>query len=359
MKLRSTLSLLFVSVFSIFFIHPISAQTKLKIEVDERVELLTTIQLLSGYQWLTEAQLNYKLEVSKSFQSFDKHPAITLYKRLSEQFYGYNPLLFLMHYQLPNFNQIAEFTEEDKLELNLAKDKDSLELFLKLAKQFYISSHFHSFYLKHQDFYKSIIKPIETESNLHDYIGKMEKYYGQKQASYHVILSPLQMDAGFGPMIRNKQGLNLYSIVGPKGDSYLIPDFDKDYLFQELILHEFSHSFCNPIIDSFYQQLSLDSCLYDTIQKAMTRRGYPNWKSCLYEHFTRANEIVLTSIIFDHPTAALRLKNEIEKEHFIYLEKMVTTIMQNYSSHNPSLTSVMPLIIRYLDGEKERCSSHK
>ncbi len=336
-----------------------SQKGRLQVSVDERIELLTTVQLLSGYRWLTEADLDYKKEVLTYFSNYKNHKAVEFYKSISERFYGYNPILLLCHYELPSFKLIADFTEEDKAILKYNQTKDTLKQFISSLKDFYKISGFHEFYKSHEQFYRSISALIIAESERIDYAGIMEKHFGSKNYSYHVILSPLQMDAGFGPsVLTKKKGTILYAIVGPDYQSKTIPVFNKEAVFQELVLHEFSHSFCNYLIDKYYSELEKDSCLLKPIIKSQKEQGYGDWKTCLYEHLTRANEIELNRIIYSDSVADNLFQIQVNEDKWIYLEGLVPLIKNIYSRDRgkyKTLEAFMPEIVQYFDMEKKNC----
>ncbi len=336
----------------------VGQQRKLTVTIDERIELLTTVQLLSNYHWLTKADLDYKKDVYTVFDKFKNHQAVLFYKSISDRFYGYNPILLMCHYELPGFEKVGVFNPEDSIALNYKINKDTLDTFVRLLKDFYTTTDFHAFFIAHQQYYDSIAEPIVTEANRMDYTGIIENHYGQKNAAYKIVLSPLQMDAGFGPMIQSNNGNILYAIVGPDYNSGLLPIFDKDVIFQELVIHEFSHSFCNPLIDEFYNDLQQDSCLLKPIIKAQKEQGYGDWKTCLYEHFTRANEIILINLMYDKETAEDAYKKQVELEKWIYLKGLVPLLRDEYIKNRKkykTLQKLMPKIVEYFNMEKKNC----
>lgn len=351
--------LLFIISFLVISQTTATAQTrKLQVYVDEKTELITTIQLLSGYRYLTTADIAYKKEVLAHFKRFQGHEAVKLYKTISTWFYGGAPLAFIAHYDFPKTKAIARFTAEDELTFSYKTKKDTLNLFLNLLVDFYKTSDFHTFFKSQQPFYAQISDAILKESKRVDYIGIMEKHFGQQQFAYKVILSPLQMDAGFGPMLETAHGNILYSFIGPKYDSKDIPDFDSEILFQELILHEFSHSFCNPLIDKNMKVLNADSCLLLPILKDQLDQGYGTWQTCLLEHWTRANEIVLNRIIYGQPIADTLLAKNIDEEKWIYLKGLVDILEKEYVTNRTqhrTLESIMPKVIVYFEKESRNC----
>lgn len=351
--------ILFIITFLVLTqIAAMAQERKLQVHVDEKTELITTIQLLSGYRYLTEADIAYQKEVLTHFKRFQDHKAVKLYKTISSWFYGGAPLSFVSHYNFPDTKAIANFSAEDELTFSYTAKKDTLHLFLNLLVDFYKTSNFRAFYTSQQPFYAKISASVLKESHRVDYIGIMEKHFGRQQRAYKVILSPLQMDAGFGPMLETPKGNILYAFIGPRYDSKDMPVFDSEILFQELILHEFSHSFCNPLIDKNLKVLNADSCLLAPILKDQKSQGYGTWQTCLQEHWTRANEIVLNSIIYGQQVADTLLMKNIEEEKWIYLKGLVAILQKEYVTNrtqHPTLDTIMPKVIAYFNDETKNC----
>ena len=67
-----------------------------------------------------------------------------------------------------------------------------------------------------------------------------------------------------------------------------------------VIIHEFGHSFVNPVVDSIPPvDISKTERLFEPIKSAMEKQGYNTWKTCLYEHFVRAGEVVIAKLLDD------------------------------------------------------------
>jgi hypothetical protein len=125
-------------------------------------------------------------------------------------------------------------------------------------------------------------------------------------------------NGGYGTRVYSKDGTDTYAYVGPSGLDNDYPVYNPEYIIKELILHEFSHSFCNPVIDRQYTRLEKFSYLSDTIKTKMSKHGYATWKTVLYEHLVRACVVRLIEKIFDKETAKKNDEEQIS-DGFIYL----------------------------------------
>lgn len=332
--------------------------TKLHIMVDERMELLTTIQYLSGYPILTQADIKYKKEIDSYFKDYKEHDAVLLNKKIYRRFFGFDaPPTYICYFSFPDFKQVAPFSQEDLDAYEFDKNSDTLALLLHAFKDFYQKTRFHEFYTAHKHFYDSLIKPVANKIGPTNAIDIMEEHYGQKNKAYNIILCPLMNDGGYGPQIKTPGGQVLYAIIGPKSGSKDIPEFDIDYLLSDYVIHEFSHSFCNPLISKNLAHLQQDSCLFRQVRAAMKEQGYGSWAGCLYEHFVRANEVILTEKITGKTEADAAYDDMVKNGQWIYLEGLTPVIRRYVAGRKKYKTedAIMPLVIAYFNKKAHDC----
>ena len=326
--------------------------------VDERMELLTTIQYLSGYPILTQADLKYRKEIEEYFRDYRSHPAVVLNREVYERFFGFDAApTYIYHFSFPGFRQNAEFSENDLRTFQFDRHADTLGMLMDYFKDFYKRADFHKFYVSHKGFYDSLIAPIEKKIDESRVIDVLEEHYGKENKEYNLVLTPLLHDGGYGPMVPKGRGLALYAIIGPKSDSKDFPEFDIKNLLSEYVLHEFSHSFCNPLIAKNLAELQKDSCLLAPIKKAMQEQGYGNWEGCLYEHWVRANEIVLTEKIFSRQRASDLADEMVREGKWIYLDGLIAMVRDYKTKREQykSIDEVMPQVVEYFHGLRKTC----
>lgn len=356
MSIKTIFNAFFILVFSFSY-----GQTKkLKIYTDERIELLNVIQYLSDYPVLNKSEnLKYKNDIKNYFKDFKNHEAVILNKKVYNSFLGFdNAVIYMMHYDLPNFNLNSEFDEHELGNLKALQSRDSLHLIRNEFKDFYEKSNFHIFFKNHSAFYKKINKSTSEELSRLNIISILEKHYGVENNSYSIILAPLLHDGGYGVTLENANKKNLYAIIGPIYDkTNPIPVFDTQNILSEYVVHEFSHSFCNPMIDQYFAKLKESECLLKPIESKIKSQGYKGWKTCLYEHLVRANEIVLNEIVFGKAKSD-KLYNEMINDGWIYLAGIVPIIKDEYLKNRKIYKTeidIMPLIIKYLETENKNC----
>ncbi len=353
--MKTILPILFV----IFFALNAGARSKVNVLVDERMELLTIVQYLSGYPVLTQADLKYKKEIDDYFRDFRQHPAVLLNRNIYERFFGFDaPPTYLYHFSFPGFKQIADFSETDLRTFEFDKHADTLSLLLEHFKDFYKRADFHRFYTAHKGFYDSLTAPVEAKINEGNVIDVMEGHYGKTNKEYNVILVPLLHDGGYGPMVRKGNNNNLYAIIGPMYDSKETPVFDVKNILSEYVIHEFSHSFCNPLIAANLRELAKDSCLLKPIIESQREQGYGSWEGCLYEHFVRANEILLTEKILGRQKGGDLMDDMYRNGQWIYLRGLVD-VMRRYDKDRAkykAIDAIMPEVVTYFHEEGAKCN---
>ncbi len=352
MSVRNNLFNSFLVLIGHVLFYPIYGQeSKLKVFVDERMELLTTVQYLSDYQLIAYAKSSYKSDIDTYFVNFKNHPVVQLNKIIQNDFFvGSTPPLYLYHFSFPEFEPIADFTKDENDLYKFDKHSDTLKLFVTLLKDFYEKTKFHSFFKAHNQYYDTMTTSVRKVFSERDYAKFLEEYYGEEHFEYNLVLTPLLHNGGYGPSIKTNKGLIVFAIVGPRSYSENISKFDADNILSYYVFHEFSHSFCNPIVRKYYSQLVSDSCLIRPILDEQNKQGYGgDWETCLYEHLVRANEIVLTKIALGEAVSDKVYKRYYEDKKWIYLKGLVPIIENLYLVDRESYKTQDDLMIKIID----------
>lgn len=335
------------------------ARKKLSITVDERVELITTMQLLFGYPLVGKSNIRYKQEALDYFSKYENDTSVAYFLNIAQKGFGFSlPFTYIYHFSFPQLRQTGLFTDYENKTLELAAHPEWQKPFLHAVDRFYKKTKFHNFYTSHKPFYDSIISTVRKTVDSAALIDKLESHYGVKQHSYNLVLSLLSISNGFSIWVKTKKGNDLYSIIGPEVDSKIVPYYDTRWLMQYLVLHEFSHPFCNPLIDKYWDRLEKDSCLFVPIKKYLNQQGCGDWKSALCEFLTRSNEIVLIEDIFGKADADRVYNEYLKNQKWLYIEGLVP-IMKDYRNNRDkykTLDDIMPKLIAYFDSEAQKCN---
>ena len=249
-----------------------NVKNKVTIIVSPQVELISIVQTISKYPTvlgflMSQDSSEYKSEVLEHFSPYMNHPLVQMFDRLSLQ-------PGMLNYMAPS--SIMLYTDQslqlrgdiilDDLVIKRAGGRDTLELFLELLRDFAIQSSFDAFYNEHRGFYVDIVENTIQNLGPTDYIGEMENFYGRSQKSYNIVLVPLYNGVGFGnSLICPDDQREIYNVMGPQKVIAGTPFFGDEYYLKNMMRHEFSHPFINPLTDKHWTCIKNDSVLFEFI----------------------------------------------------------------------------------------------
>jgi len=247
--------------------------------IDKRIELLYVIGYLSDYPYINGFCKEYKKDIETYFSSYKKHKAITEFQRLGANVFHTvdAPIRFMLHLT-------DKLDKQDDFDINFPSNENSDSLLL-LFKSFYTETNFNEFYNSQKNFYQTILEIVKY--NFKDFNEKVriEQYYGTKQNSYTIILNLLEGSGNFGISVKTQNGLDIYCVIDPGETSDNIPIYKNDRILNNLVWHEFSHSFVGPSCEKFSNVINEYSDLYKPISGAMAAQFYPNWEISANEMF--------------------------------------------------------------------------
>lgn len=261
----------------------------LSICVDPRIELLTVIQsFVSKYHGnLTRYDLTYKEHAREFFSAVEDHFAVNLFEEIIADGSISNayPTLMLYLSAPPELRLLSKPPESvERALLGESKMKEFIAAMCDFAK----TGNFEHFMNEQAAFFERICQEVKEVVSSESTVQVLEDYFGWRENSYNLILSPLLHHGGYGLRLSREDGkLDLYSIIGPIGAELGHPRFlGSEGL--EYIWHEFSHSFVNPVTPEFRGKFTEFESLYTPIAEEMNRQGYRSWEICLNEHIIRA-----------------------------------------------------------------------
>jgi hypothetical protein len=254
----------------------------------------------------------------------------------------------------PSFQKINEVNYPFG-ELNL--NPDTLELFRKELINFYNASKCDSFFASQKDFLDTMISRASDSFSKKDLPKIIEEYYGvRKNADFFVTLSPLLHSGGYGIDCDNKtkNKNELIALIGPNGETEFIPTFDNEFIEQDLVIHEFGHSYANPIVDKFAADTKpFESTLFPPIKDKLSDEGIVQ-ESFTYELIVRAVTIRIVANTYGQVQADKLLDYE-KSIGFTYVMDIADEL-KNYESQRdkyPTLTDFYPQIIKRLGQIKQ------
>lgn len=332
LNFKSLVCALFLIAFLFISAKPASASIEvetrksvgnLNISVDERIELLSIIRLLSGFSEKNHAAFEtaYKKSAMDFFKKHKKHPAVAFYKKMAESGFSYDaPPSSMLHLSWPDMKVKTPFTQYLTARARGVENLDKMAgLFADFAKQ----TDFASFFKQNAPFYSGLIDGALKTIGTNDFVAQIEKYYGTGQAGYNIVLAPiLRRQGGYGPSVKAADGRpDVYNIMGPVDASADKYDFGGTEHFRSLVWHEFGHSFVNQLTEKNSAEVELYAKLFTPIAKKMADQAYPDWQTCVNEHIIRAVCARLTAIHTGEAEYAAEI-NYNKANGFAYIEDL-------------------------------------
>lgn len=273
------------------------------------------------------------LKIASEFQSFLSSKNLAILKTyFDKDFYLHyaNLLLSLDHF--PN----AKITDDTKFLSHFASKADA-EKFVKAFNDFSTEINFQGFLSRYTAYYKQMTTEVSQNIPKENFITEMEHFYGKNVENYNLYPS-LTIPFGQGFAVGNDGMIgNVFASFNTPKEintlSNLNLGFDNSVALRTICVHEFGHSFVNPAVDKVDEKvLQSKSDLFEPIKNKMSEQGYNQWKICLYEHFDRANEVIIAKLIGDPSKATEILKDNIENKSFIYLPQILEKLEFWYSN---------------------------
>lgn len=297
----------------VFQSNSFAQKSKLNIKIDDKIETIYSIAFLNNYFLIGPHDNLYKRTLKKEFKELKNHRAVQLFDSLfnTSDFVGYKIVEWVMQFDsFPKLNQVRSSIEPIKF----SENDTLLNEFKREMIKFYNDSTFQKFLKKGSVVNNKIINQVNKSNTINKLPFNLEEYYGKKLDSYNLILSPFLHTGGFNvEMISLNNTKEVFSIIGPNGEIDFVPYFDKDYMETDMVLHEFGHSFVNPITDKYIKEIETIKDRYYTkeLRETGNINGYDEWRYVFNEIVLRATTIKITEQYFGKSIADENLKEEI------------------------------------------------
>lgn len=347
------LIVVFVVLFGAFSIN--AQDLKIKPKVDERIELMSIVfRLAEAEEYINNNLVDYVKDIDTYFGPFKNHKVVQYAKEVRESNQiGYDAVTSLaVQLSISESVKIQNNIVEGQLDKRWTSE--SASKFVDLLNQFYIKSNFHKFYSNHQELYRIAEANFAEISNEVDF-SWFEKFFGEKSnRNFHIVLSMCNGRSNYGAEVQyNDASKELYAIIGsPITDKLNHPIYNLGDIFP-LIIHEFNHSFCNPLIEPFYEEMETKADEFLKLNESkMLAQAYDNSKTMMYEILVRACVI---HYFRKYDLTGNKIKHLIIKEQakgFVWIDELVNSLSEYDKNRDkyPTLKDYMPQIVKLLNG---------
>jgi hypothetical protein len=190
-------------------------------------------------------------------------------------------------------------------------------------------------------------------------IAWFDKFFGAKADARFIVVPALMNGGGnYGPSLRAEDGREeMYAILGVwQIDAEKQPSFDDRFL--PTLVHEFAHSYVNPLVARFPALDKAGDTVYGPVKAKMLSQAYGNGHTLVCESLVRAST---ARYIFAHggATPARAAVREEEGRSFLWTGELYD-LLGTYESdreHYASLDQFMPKIAAFFDNLAPRINT--
>ncbi|WP_406823965.1 DUF4932 domain-containing protein [Pedobacter sp. KACC 23697] len=321
--------------------YPQFTKKNIEVRYNSNIELLALSYVLANYDDFTgfsddqsfeingqpvKVKALYALttKIANTFKSFLKSENLKVIKTYFDKDFYAHYANFVM--SLPDFPNAT--VEKDNRFLKSFSSLSDAQRFTAAFNSFFLEINFQKFLVDFKPYYETVQKEITTNMPASNFIAELENLFG-KEVEHYVLYPSLTMpfSSGFAVGSQNTIGNIFASTNQPKevdDINQLKLGFDNSLSLRTIAVHEFGHAFVNPAIDLVDEKIiSASAPLFEPIKKQMSEQGYNQWKICLYEHFNRANEVMIARLLGDRLKADEILKDNVDKRFYRYLPQIV------------------------------------
>jgi len=223
--------------------------------------------------------------------------------------------------------------------------------FLEQLRQFAAETKFDEFFKAHSTLYETGIRSCKAVMAQYDLQRWLGEFFGvEEMGNLRLVLGFLNGPSNYGPRFTDGKIREKYAIIGMS-----LPDADGNPVFHprklETTAHEFCHSFTNPVVDKYIEQLQpAGEKLYAAKALAMKRIGYQSWRSLMYESAVRACVASYIRNSFEPEYLQNYLDNEAGYG-FVWTKEL-SNLLRTYEANRdkyPTFESFFPEIITFFN----------
>jgi hypothetical protein len=266
-----------------------SDEIEIPVSIDSRVELLCILSYLSDYPEYGESSIEtYKLAVDEFFKKYRNHEAIIFMKQIRiKNGFSYDAPMSFAIYLTDSLTPIIPFSQTKLGYLN----NDEYNKLAILVREFAKDSKYDEFYINQIKKYEKDLPTIKEKINSSINFNWFTSFFGHLSQSLDlkIIVSLTNGPSSYGPNTVIDNIKTNYSIIGAfnKAEHITISSAPS-----QLIVHEFCHSYCNPIINEYKDTLEvLGKRLYDDFVSRKHQAAYNSWITVLYETLVRTSTL--------------------------------------------------------------------
>lgn len=360
-SMKKILILLFASI----AIEKTFGQTLIP-KIDERTEIMSIVFRLAGNpEYNYDDAAKYVTDIHSHFDQFKSDSLISFAKFLREKDGVSYDAVMSMAVNLQPREKSFTLTKGWVQSLDKRWTHESASHFVYLLNAFYIKSDAEQFFVEEKPYHNKILNAFnEVLSRLNQ--SWYYKFYGVKpKEKFNVIIDCSNGRENYGASTNSpKEGKQIYAIMGNWSfDKEGNPIFkEDDYL--PVLIHEFNHSFINPLLDKYKSNKTLKTSatkLLDTMKTEMTNQAYKDWETLVNESLVRASVVRYLMV---NDSTNQKAKQEVVSQintGFLWMKDLVTLlgVYENNRAEYKTLNDFYPQIIKFFQSTADKIATIK
>ncbi len=253
--------------------------------VDPRIELIGMVFAQTSwesevYSWGTYDHRNYTYfqDIQHLLSPHLQHPAIIIAENLVTEhrfIWDAIPNYILFHGNPPRLDLLRPY---DAYIVGRAGSEIILHDFADALRDLMKAIDFEGFYTAHGEFYQTLVLDVKKKFQGQKLIHTLTSFFGWNLASYQVILAPgMYPGGGNGLRIPVNGNFHSYEIIRVRGVKDGKPRFGNSASIYDLALHEFAHTYVNPIAEQYATEVNALKPLYQHIESRLTQNVTRDW----------------------------------------------------------------------------------
>jgi len=360
-----------ISLLFILCIYSLLSFSQLKSHVDERFELTSIVfRLADAKEYVNNQVKNYAADVDAYFAPYKNHPLIRYVKEIRERdevaFDAVAGITFQLEIKSNHIGLNPQTDKQAFLQSEPRWKDETINQFIKLLDKFYRETKFKTFYNRHQNLYATTEKRFdEMLQTIHE--EWFQSFFGEVFGNPAIYLSLSNGPSNYSFNAYRKDSLSDYGIiigcssVDEEGIPYFL-HFYRDnkpvyntYLIQ-VIIHEFSHHFSNPMVTEHEQEMiAAAEKMFPYVSERMSKYSYDEAKSILYEGL---NELFV-NMYFQENNIQLFTRYFIsgdENRGFVWMRRAIRFMNNFYENRTlyPHISDFMPQLVSFINASGDQ-----
>jgi hypothetical protein len=295
--------------------------------VDERYELVSLVFRLAERAAYSNASSKYEKEINKRFSGYKQHPVVTF--ALANPDIDYDAV-FNMAVHLKKIDAQFILVDDIKMlfwdkEILPRWTKENVNEFVPLLNNFYLESGFGDFFNEQRGFHIKQSEGFERDF-LKQFNYKWFEAHGINPTNLRVVLSPASGGNCYGATVCGASPhANIVYAALPYFRSF--PKSVAIRMGIRAMVHEYCHSFANPIATSWYAENDQFRKWCNDSVNTELMPSYATGIAMAYEYVTRSYEVLYMT-----ENAKINVKKELARhktQGFLFIEDVYAIITTN------------------------------